>query len=336
MNRKRRDLIPRDDKFAVAPRGFNNIGATCWFNAIVQTLLSSAVFNRKLMDDRRYLEQNKLARLWIQLVEYLQSDNTILLARVPQYTHSLLSAFTEVLKADKNVFGVNGTGNQCADEGLVLFISAFKHEPLTDLFYNVHKLVIKCPNCEKIVSRTHDKQIQHLIITDQILPPKNDKEYEEAYATFMRKLKNRVSEMDEYLCEMCNVRSKKIQRVETLFGVRELILIYFHQFYTKETHWFPQAFFISAANIENTVDADGNPARKETRTGRFEYRVVGQTQHSGNQMGGHYWAQGLRSDGKFHKLNDNSVSAGSSEPHSSTFIVLYELYAFHPEKRDAK
>jgi ubiquitin C-terminal hydrolase len=52
------------------------------------------------------------------------------------------------------------------------------------------------------------------------------------------------------------------------------------------------------------------------------YKLVAQSEHSGNMMGGHYWAICQRKS-DWQTLNDLSVSSGQAGPTINTYMIFY-------------
>jgi ubiquitin C-terminal hydrolase len=87
-------------------------------------------------------------------------------------------------------------------------------------------------------------------------------------------LKIHPSEHDYYKCDECGERMVKFYRAERLKMLREIVVIIFNKFQSKENRWFPQELSFKAK--------DGKPSLK--------YKLVGKIEHSGNASSGHYWA----------------------------------------------
>ena len=69
-------LIPYNESSAIIPFGFNNLGATCYFNAVLQSLLSCTSFIEELLqkDTRDRYNKNPIAKLIIELIDYLNKN----------------------------------------------------------------------------------------------------------------------------------------------------------------------------------------------------------------------------------------------------------------------
>jgi hypothetical protein len=290
-----------DKKFVPAEFGMNNIGAICWCNSVIQMMLGLPSMNRTLLECEEELRDNPFAREYIKVLkatlpnspDYPPADTTNLAAS----SASILGAFITQLRV--RGFNLNiGVSQECVDEALVLFIDMFGCPQLERLFSNVYELIINCTGCAKKVSSIRDKSYRIQLFTKVKL------ETQDRFCSF---LKVHPSECDYYKCE-CGERMVKFYRGERLKMLREIVVIIFNKFQSKDNRWFPRELKFNASG--------GKPP--------LRYKLVGKIEHSGNQFGGHYWAQSLRGD-DWYRLNDTSVSRGDSEPSTQTFMVAYHI-----------
>jgi hypothetical protein len=105
----------------------------------------------------------------------------------------------------------------------------------------------------------------------------------------------------------------KFYRAERLKSLREIVVIIFNKFLTKDVRYFPQELSFGSKN-------DGGKGLK--------YELVGKVEHAGTRVSGHYWAHSLRvnnQSSKWTKLNDTGVSIGDPAPTAGTFMIVYHL-----------
>jgi uncharacterized UBP type Zn finger protein len=283
---------------ALAPEGFglNNTGSICWFNSLLQMLLGLPALNRTILECETELSSNKLAKEYIKLLKATTGGSTGQQTDTAGASATILEAF--ILRARQLKIRVNmGAGQECADEGFVTFIELLKCKQVDRVFSNVYELIIDCTGCKRQVSTVRDEAFRIQLFTQVPLETKD------LFCTFLRV---HPSEVDYYRCD-CGSTMTKFFRTEKLKMLREIVVIVFNKFITKEVRWFPQQLTFKSREGPN-----------------LEYELVSKIEHAGTRMSGHYWAHSLR-NGKWLCFNDSSVSAGSPYPSANTFLVAYHL-----------
>lgn len=87
------------------------------------------------------------------------------------------------------------------------------------------------------------------------------------------------------------------------------------------------AFMFTKFRGKSMVDIPHNldiPARHGRR---YNYKLVAQSEHSGSQTGGHYWARVLRNNAGIHgyMLNDLQITHAPLTSTSETYMVFYHI-----------
>ncbi|SIP85975.1 Ubiquitin carboxyl terminal hydrolase [Pacmanvirus A23] len=278
--------------------GLHNTGAICWFNSLLQMMLGLPSVNRTLLECEQSLTKNVFAQEYIKLLKASLTNQQIDKSTLAAASHSILRGFISQLKQKNMSFNI-GYNQECADEAFTLFIDLLDCPQVEKLFSNVYELIIKCKHCQQDVSSIRDKSYRIQLFTRVKL------ESQEKFCTY---LKIHPSECDYYKCEKCGETMTKFNRAERLRVLREVVVIVFDKFHTKDNRWFPQELQFNAAGGKSPL----------------KYKIVGKIEHSGTMNGGHYWAHSLRGD-NWQCLNDTSVRPGSSNPTPSTFMVAYHL-----------
>lgn len=274
------DYVPR-------PFGLLNTGALCWCNSLLQMMLGISSLNQVLIEHEAEFAYNSFAKTYINIVRSALADTPL-----PNAGAQLLA---EIMRADKGI--TLGTGQECADEALTLFINKFDSPRIDKLFSNVYELTIDCVGCGRRTSTTRDQAYRIPLFTPVIL------ETEQQFCTYIRA---HPSEHDEFKCK-CGYKMTHFMRGEKLKMLREVVVIIFNKFQSKHNRWFPERLQF--------------PARDGTT---LRYKLTGKIEHAGNQFGGHYWAHSLR-EADWYALNDTSVGPGTPAPSESTFMICYQM-----------
>lgn len=309
--------VTYDAKFVPWSFGFNNIGAICWGNSLIQFMLSIPSLNKTVLECESSLSSNPFAMEYIKLVKSC-IDNPVTSEQIQQPLYQndsqLATASASILakliqRAHKKGQSCKmGMGQECADEAFTLFIEMLDCSAVDRLFNNVYELSIKCtnPSCGKIVSSIRDKSFRIAMFDDNYITTQEQ---------FARYLKIHPSQVDFYKCDDCGNKMAKTYRSETLKMIREVIVIIFNKYYVKTHKWFPQE--LSFGSINNTT---------------LKYELCAKIEHSGTTSGGHYWAETKRWDENataqdWYRMNDSHVSKATSQPTPNTFMIAYHLVA---------
>lgn len=285
--------------------GFNNTGAICWMNSLLQFLLGLPSINKVLLENEDSLAGNVLASRYIRfLKQILPNDNRGIKSdeldpsMLANASSEILTAFLQRLKTKKINIKM-GTSEECANEGFVLFIDMLGCPKVEKLLLTRYEISFECPQCHKDMFRAVDKSYQIEMFTRVRIETETD---------FTNWLKIHPEEGDTYRCESCGHCVGKFNKQKQLKRMSEIVIIVFNKYQEKDKRWFPQ-------HLEFPMIGGG----------LLEYKLVGKIEHSGTMHGGHYWAQSFRDD-DWAKLNDNSLpSLGNSQPTPETYMIAYHL-----------
>lgn len=307
-NTQVQDYYYYDPAYVPIKFGMQNTGAICWFNSLLQMMLGLPALNRTLLECESELKSNPFATEYIKVLKASgvggsEGSQSSLSHKNPLNSASLLPASAAILGAllirtrQKGIRMNMGVGQECADEGFITFIEMLDCPQVERLFSNVYELIIECKGCKKKVSSIRDKSVRIQMFTQVPLETK------EKFCTYLR---IHPSEHDYFKCD-CGHLMTKFYRAEKLKMLREIVVIMFNKFITKDVRWFPQELIFKGRDNRD-----------------LNYRLVGKIEHSGTRLSGHYWAHSFR-DGEWVCLNDSGVSAGNSAPSANTFMVCYHL-----------
>ena len=303
------DLLKYDEKRVPKGQGFINLGATCYFNSLLQCLLSCpAIF--EVLDrnkDKEHIQKNPLAQNLMKLHNAALAGERTYDKCVPVWRN-----IYAIAQARKDRVKLN-MGQQDAHEGLMLFLDVMDTIPeIKRLFEHRHRIKVLCTACQKWVVDKFETNLTFEVQPD--LKTEQHAKFESVdnyYNTsmplneFLRKQNGYVDE--NFICpnKECGQRGHKF-KTTTLTMVPEILPVLLKKYMKKVVTPFP-------AKLEFLAKGG---------TKRITYKLVAQSEHSGSMGGGHYWAVGLRQDG-WKLLNDSSVSEGTPGPTANSYVLFY-------------
>lgn len=301
------DLLRYNPKYIPQSCGFINLGATCYFNSLLQCLMSCSSIYETLHN----MDSTKRANIPIAKELYDLWTQALSGSDVSQMCQKVWHEIIRVAMRKKDRVMV-GFGQQDAHEGLMLFLDAI--EPLNEvmnLFKHRYQISIFCNSCNKEISTRKEQGItfdvqpnlkmeQHEIFKDQ------DQNY------------NKSMDLNDFLfqhngfiegfkCPNCGSTEPKYQ-TNTLTMIPEILPVLLKKYEEKTKTIFPLSMTF----------------QNKSRTVKFHYDLVAQSEHSGNTNGGHYWAICQRSDG-WRVLNDSCISDGQPGPTLESYVLFYHL-----------
>jgi ubiquitin C-terminal hydrolase len=308
------DLLPYNLKFVPKGNGFVNLGATCYFNSILQCLMScSSIFETlKANEDKDHIKNHPLARNLMALHRASMMGQDVSRACIPVWRDIMGIAQARNDKVKINM------GQQDAHEGLMMFLDIVDTIPeIKRLFEHRHRTQVLCDKCKKwVVDRKETN------LTFDVQPDLKTEQHIKFYAidehynttmslnNFLRKQNGFIDE--NYICpnESCKQRGHKF-KTTTLTMSPEILPVLIKKYSRVKTVTpFPGTLeFVLIGGKQKLI-----------------YRLVAQSEHSGSMTGGHYWAIGLRSDG-WKNLNDSSVNPGIPGPTSNSYVLFYHYVA---------
>jgi len=280
-----------NEKYEFNPNGFVNLGATCYFNSLVQGLMSCTQLTETIleMDDRLGLSPVLSAYKQMLLTVSTGDVKTAMQSVVPLWK----TLISELRKSGNKTFG---SGQEDSSEALTLILQSMNSFMVDYLFEHKYERIIFCHHCNKICSRPEDTSIIYEVHYKDLTPHGGD---------LNRYILNHRPPMDEsYICPKCNKAGKKTQ-AKQLVVIPEIFVVQYNKY---ESKW--PAAVPTELKIPTT---DGS---------YMKYILVSQTLHSGSQRGGHYWAYAKRAGGVFN-LNDTSVSKADFSSLNQTVLLWY-------------
>ena len=305
------DIVKYNQKLIPTGQGFVNLGATCYFNSLLQCLLSCPSIFQVLKENnhKTHIIKNPLAQKLINLHDTAINGINIMNKVVPIWRDILAISKS---RNDRVRFDM---GQQDAHEGLMLFLDVMDTIPeIKRLFEHRYNIKIMCNECKKWVVDKYETNltfdVQPDLKTDQ---HENFRDIDKYYNTsmllndFLIKQNGYVDE--NYICPNPDCKKKGYKyKTTTLTMIPEILPVLIKKYMKKQVTPFPsQLEFIS-----------------RNATTKLVYKLVAQSEHAGTMSSGHYWAICERADG-WKNLNDSSVSSGNPGPTANSYILFYHF-----------
>ncbi len=302
------DIIPYNVNFVSKGQGLVNFGNTCYFNSILQCLLSCpSIFETlEAIKDKPYVKNNELFNELYSLSR-LALDDVSIANKCAFIWRSVLN--TAYHRKDRIHLDL---GQQDAHEGLMMFLDVIDTIPeVRRLFEHRYLTQIWCDGCKKMIVSKRETNLVFEVQPDL----KNEqheqfKDVDQFYNQTMSMndfLQKQNSYVDGFICSDCKDNNKKF-RITTLTMIPEILPIVLKKYGEKQMTPFPAHLLFTHKGSDK----------------KLLYMLVAQSEHSGSTQGGHYWAVCLRRDG-WKLLNDSSVSDGAPGPTPNTYIVFYHF-----------
>jgi ubiquitin C-terminal hydrolase len=287
------DLKKYNPKLAILPNGLKNTGVLCYFNALIQSLLSCTSFIEAILEIDQADQSNELLKVLFFICSQITQDKWS-----PKYSIAIWSTFIREIKNQQKTITF-GNGQEDTHEALLLFLDCldFKNNTgISKLFQHRYRCYITCPECDqrhqaeantgsiRMISYVDEKDLTNGKLTD-----------------FLR---SHVTHTDEnHKCDRCSFRGIK-QMQYNLTMLPEIFIILFKKYEKKWISNRPKNLKFVTSNSNNIMS----------------YKLVSQVEHSGS----HYWSRSLRKTG-ISILNDINVSscANWDSDELNTYLVFY-------------
>jgi ubiquitin C-terminal hydrolase len=316
------DLIRYNSDYEVLPVGFNNLGFTCYFNSLLQSLLSCTSFVEMLQN---YNEEDISLKFLSYLVKNLKQ-----LEQPNMDQNSLNSIVRDINKLGpicwramikkislKSVSSAQfAIGQQCAAEGFgILLESLDEFASIQNLFQHRRNNKIFCNECQTYFSKV--EEVDNVFKVEATLESEELRNYHETKISknLNEFLLNQTSIIDENCkCSKCGVKSKKNK--ESILVMIPEVLFVMSKIYKHENG--------IGEKLDTYTDFPERLIFKSNAGEDLIYEAVAQIEHLGNLDNGHYYAICKRKGGWF-CLNDLGVNRAEFKPSNNTYIVLYHI-----------
>ncbi len=282
------DLLQYNVSYLPREIGFNNTSSICWFNALLQALLSCTQLTEVMIEQSDKFTNNYMALAYIDLARKLRSGADI----SPNASSELLALFIKQCSR-LNITPMEFTAS-CVDEALTLFVQAINNPYIDRLFCTKYVGSLTCEKCKKNTRAKFD-----VIITRT----STEKPFADAadLAAYMRAHATRC---EQYVCD-CGNKNINIPRAELLTMVSEIVAVSFDRRYLNSCN--------SIVPLTLAIRARGGKM--------IHYKLVSTVNHGG----GHYIAYGFRAGESYFRCNDNYVEQCEYKTDNTVFIAFYSF-----------
>jgi ubiquitin C-terminal hydrolase len=311
------------------PFGLRNIGYTCYFNSVLQAMLSCTSFIDELMDndDEKKYDAYTITSTFVKLIKlaYIESE-----ALSSESKHELREMgpliwkiMLTTLAPDNSNIKQFARSQQCASEGYTYLLDALDpFSEIQNLFMHRYKTRLFCVDCEQWVSTTEHInnmfEVQADLKTEQLEKFKLADEPDDKKFNMNEFLLGQDGYVDkDFICPKCKNRGEKYKRT-TLTMAPEVLVVLAKKYESNHnvshkinimTEFPPFMEFYGYNNSGNYL---------------ARYEAVAQIEHVGGLNGGHYWSVCKRRDG-WYCLNDTGVSPAEFKPTPNTYMCFYHL-----------
>jgi ubiquitin C-terminal hydrolase len=314
-------------KYVPEPFGFINLGATCYFNALLQSIISCPSFTRILVENKEVKEykENTIAVSLVEMTEIMNNDAIPKDDKAAFFKSLAPTVWRQVFaKARLRQDNVKFTpGQECAREGFHLFLESLSGlSEIQNLFLHRYQTLIFCQDCNKWVVNKECEysmfEVQPSLISYQhprfqgIDPFFNLKR---PLGDFIKKQNSCVDE--DFKCPLC-IKKQSMFQTTRLLMIPEILVVL-----SKKYDILGRRKTNTITDFPSELNFSGKGDDRDSV--HMEYKAVAQIEHIGHMGGGHYNCNAMRKDGKWYKLDDSSVSAGEFKPTTNTYLVFYHF-----------
>ena len=304
------------------PRGFINLGFTCYYNSLLQSLLSCTSLVEEFLNNQNYYQNhdNLMCRLLEKLIRE-SHDNPENVEEIGKLSPITWKGMINTLAKESPEIAKFAMGQQCTVEGFNLLLQTLeKEQDIQNLFLHRRCNKLYCSKCNKWCSNVDEMstlfEIEPEFKLQQLDQFKNlDKHYgkKRDLNTF---LLNQNSYVDEnHICTLCEHRGTKFRHSQ-LVMIPEILFVMSKKYkYSQST---------GGIKLNTYTDFPKVLEFKGKSDLSLRYEAIAQIEHSGGLNGGHYWAICKRKNGWF-CLNDMSVSPAEFKPTNNIYVVLYHI-----------
>ena len=301
------------------PNGFDNIGATCYWNSIIQSLLSCEIFNTTMK--RLKPHKNAFINTYNEMLDVDDSQKS-------PYAGRLWHNMIEILRKEKKYTSF-GNGQEDSHEGMIMLLECMDGvEEIQELFRSKKKVELICFDCKKPIKLYTEKngikeetqrkneidnvvflEPDYLSIREKFIEYVKNKKDVNVHLltnyTFQRAIKTQY-DIIEMKCTTPNCTATQILKQTSLLTLPSILVVCFKKYFQKNLLMFPPS--LEYITVDKRVE---------------KFNLVSQIEHSGGMGGGHYWSISKR-DNIWYQFNDSHYRPDSQSPTDLTYMIFYQ------------
>lgn len=289
------------------PTGFYNIGFTCYFNVIIQSLLSTKPFIKHLLD--KYHEKN-LDYIEHPIIKIFHSGTN----PPHEFAIHIWKEFMTIINKDYRRLD---PGQQCSAEALTLLLESLEVFPQIQSLFNFNiQSSIFCTHCGKNTSITQVANNMYYCPPELISEQHSTFASIDAYYNKPQSLEDFILENNTYLedykcgCVLRNETQNKIFfQNNKIQNLPEIFIIVSKKYKKNGEKYHTKLNFPEFLEFEF-------PYKKKYRAVSF----IDHLGHTGNS--GHYVNRCLRGN-KWYACNDMHISDCEFDTNQNTYIGIY-------------
>lgn len=287
--------------------GLTNIGNTCYFNSMIQSLLSCESLTKVMLSmktDPMY-QSNPVAAEYIRFLDGVFNQSGYPVEAGAGNIWRAIVSYLSSLGKHKYF----GHGQEDTHESFCMLMECWENlKEVVELFNHIEQVKVFCLSCKGWVLKKESEPTSYFQITPHMqvyiseeLKSKVNIKSEELVDPMANVIRKKIAQLDSYICTTCKDNKPKIECTILRFAPKILIVLC-NKYEEKIMVNFPERMDIHD----------------------YQYRVVSQIIHYGSTGGGHYIARSKRKSG-WYELNDSSPSKiDGYHPDQGTYVVFYE------------
>jgi ubiquitin C-terminal hydrolase len=288
--------------------GLINTGSTCYFNSLVQALVSCPSFIVTVINNRDILSETSIGQRLFALCESISTKSSGIESHA-----AMLQATLAACAEKRDVNPSFGHGQESASEAFYYLMECLvkqdmrpdtsgERTPIDSIFTYGTRNYVLCGQCKKVAIETRDRGIIFsLFYFDYLKETPTNADF------FVKALKTQASleKAGDFKCPHCGEKGTSLH-VAQLTMLSDIAIFSFNIYRSRQKHFTPSFF-----TIEGTAD------------NMLYYIKVAQILHFGSLGGGHYICHCIRSNGVY-QISDQSISRiHGLEDSENVYLVIY-------------
>ena len=253
--------------------GLVNVGAICWFNSLIQAIMSAPRAVIVIKDESAMMprdSQDNVLGAFGRFIMDVYADESA------SAIHNASSILVALMKTVKNF----GMMQEDANEGFHLLLDAMPTS-VSRMFESSWCIDLYCDHCSAIVSTHAREEMMHLVMMERsIIPLSLNGD------PFVQFMSGHMTSVTGYKCPKCskcnNARESeptptKTMRIVRLVKPADILVVSFNKYIEK---WHGPEYPINmTVSFKATADSEGGSA---------QYELISVIRHMGTMHSGHY------------------------------------------------